>query len=129
MDILKFAQSKRTTDAEEEDFKRVDSEALQAEGGDDEASGADSSFSLASARPVTPVPVVPKRKPKKAPPKAKQRNIDVGGQWPFVRTQFLRPKMLKLDAEEFLDEETGLEYLLGEMDKQAKEQPIMKPSN
>ena len=37
--------------------------------------------------------------------------------------------MLKLDKDEFLDEETGLEYLLREMDKQAKEEPIILPSN
>jgi hypothetical protein len=44
----------------------------------------------------------------------------------MVRTQYLRPKMLRLDKESFLDGESGLEYLLEEMDKQAKEAPIVK---
>ena len=44
----------------------------------------------------------------------------------MLRSQFVSPKMLLLDQEEFLDDEKGLDYLLGEMDKQAKEEPIVK---
>ena len=125
MNLLKYTQSSRYEDTEE-DFKRVEPESFEsfdAEGGtrgradDEEGSGAESSFSLGSGRPAAPVSPANRKSRSGVSPKKNSSVQDETHTWPLLRNQFLRPKALRLDAESFLDGESGLEYLLHEMDK------------
>ena len=99
MDIFKLKKPAKTEDREE-DFRRIDSEALkhfEAEGGsrggedDGDASGANSSFSLGSARPAAPI-----SQPRSRSGVASKKNNVSNDKnlWPMLKTQFLRPKML-----------------------------------
>ena len=44
--------------------------------------------------------------------------------WPFLSHQFLKSKKLRLNHQDFMDGDKGIEYLLTEIEKQKKENPI-----
>ena len=45
-------------------------------------------------------------------------------EWDFLRYQFLKSKPIKLDLNKFLDSNIGLNYLIDEIKRQEKENPI-----
>lgn len=110
---MKFLKKK----TEDENFQRIEDDELMNEGGSELSQSVDQSIDQAPRAHLCDDSY-----------DSDHSAIDGKGKeetmWQFLSHQFLKSNKLKLNHQDFLDGDKGIEYLLKEIEKQKKESPI-----